>query len=49
VHDLDLEDAEASMKPLDSGLSQGADYWGLIVVYMKFVHMIRCYDYGYYL
>jgi hypothetical protein len=45
---LDLEDAEASMKPLDSGSSQGVDYWGLIVVYMTYVHLIRCYDYGFY-
>jgi hypothetical protein len=48
VQDLDLEDAEASMKPLDSGSSQGVDYWGLIVVYMTYVHLIRCYDYGFY-
>ena len=38
---LDLEDVEASMKPMDPGLSQGVDYWGLIVVYMTFVHLIR--------
>jgi hypothetical protein len=48
VQDLDLEDVEASMKPLDSGSSQGVDYWGLIVLYMTYVHLIRCYDYGFY-
>jgi hypothetical protein len=29
---LDLEDAEASTEPLDSGSSQGVCYWGLIVL-----------------
>jgi hypothetical protein len=48
VQDLDLEDAEASMKPLDFGSSQGVDYWGLIVLYMTYVHMIIYYDYGCY-
>ena len=48
VQGLDLEDVEALMKPLDSRSSQGVDYWGLIVVYMTYVHLIRCYDYGFY-
>jgi hypothetical protein len=47
VQDLDLKDAEASMT-LDSGPSQGVDSWGLIVVYVTYVHLIRCYDYGFY-
>jgi hypothetical protein len=29
---------------LDSRLSQGVDYWGLIVVDMTYVHLISCYD-----
>jgi hypothetical protein len=48
VQDLDLEDVESSMKPLDYRSSQGVDYWGLIVLYMTYVHLIRCYDYGFY-
>ena len=48
VQDLDLVDVEAMMKPLDSGSSQGEGYWGLIVLYMTYVHLIRCYDYGFY-
>jgi hypothetical protein len=36
------------MKPLYSRLSQGVDYWDLIVVYMTYVHLIRCYYYGCY-
>ena len=48
VQDLNLEDVEALMKPLDSGSSQGVDYWGWIVVYMTYVHLIRCYNYGFY-
>jgi hypothetical protein len=41
---LNVEDAEASMKPLDSGSSQGVDYWDLNVVDVTYVHMIRFYD-----
>jgi hypothetical protein len=41
---LNVEDAEASMKTLDSRSSQAVDYWGLNVVDVTYVHMLRCYD-----
>jgi hypothetical protein len=45
---LDLGDAKESMKPLDSRSIQRVDYWGLIVVYMTYVHLIRCSAYRFY-
>ena len=41
---LDLEDAEASMEPLDFGSSQGVCYWGWLFYYdfSTFDQMIWC-------
>ena len=41
---LDIEDAEASMKPLGIQIKLGIGLLGLNVVDVTYVHMIRCYD-----
>jgi hypothetical protein len=41
---LDIEDAEASMKPLGLRIESGSGLLGLNVVDVTYVHMIRCYD-----
>jgi hypothetical protein len=41
---LDIEDAEASMKPLGLWIESGSGLLGLNVVDVTYVHMIRCYD-----
>jgi hypothetical protein len=41
---FDLEDAEASMKPLGLHIELGSGMLGLNVVDATYVHMIRCYD-----
>jgi hypothetical protein len=41
---LDIDDAEASMKPLGLGIESGSVLLGLNVVDVTYVHMIRCYD-----
>jgi hypothetical protein len=41
---LDIEDAEASMKPLGLWIESGSGQLGLNVVDVTYVHMIRCYD-----
>ena len=41
---LDIEDAEAPMKPLGLWIESGSGLSGLNVVDVTYVHMIRCYD-----
>jgi hypothetical protein len=41
---LDIEDAEASMKPLGLWIESGSGLLGLNVVDVTYVHMIRYYD-----
>jgi hypothetical protein len=41
---LDLEDAEASMKPLGLWIKLGSGLLGLNVVDVIYVHVIICYD-----
>jgi hypothetical protein len=44
VQTLDIEDEEASMKPLGLWIESGSGLLGLNVVDVKYVHMINCYD-----
>jgi hypothetical protein len=41
---LDIEDVEASMKPLGLWIELGSGLLGLNVIHVTHVHMIRCYD-----
>ena len=41
---LDIEDVEASMKPLRIGIESGRGLLGLNVIDVTHVNMIRCYD-----